>query len=125
MENELKGTIRNIVLKHFTGMHNQKRHGYRGDDTNNYYSTLQRIRKTGDQKEVDTFLFRWASAGGLPFAGARKQDLDKKGFSEHELKIIKTGFQKYIDKGPANSKDSRKALLTDFLNAVAEQKLFS
>jgi hypothetical protein len=120
LSGRVKEHVQKVILKHLQGKHNQKRHGYRAYDTNSYYASLQRIRKTGKQKDVDYFLGRNASRGNLPIAAARNNDFDDKGLSKREVEIIRRNYQKFwIDKAPANSVEVRKTLLNDFMDTVS------
>lgn len=112
----------NIKLKHLPGQHPQARHGWRGNSSNDYYSTLARLRQSGNQNDVDTFLGKWASKGNLPFAAARGRDIGNHGLSDRELDIVVQGYQKFISKFPEAQRSGKNKLLEEFMSVASLNK---
>jgi len=112
--------------KHLTGRHNQKRHGWRGGDTNAIYQTAERMVKAGDRAEAIEFLRKTsATAGYIPYAAMRGNAIG--GLSKSEMATIRSGmesFAKTADK--RHAKDPLWAgrgtrALQEFESAVANQ----
>jgi len=116
-----------VTVKHQTGRHNQKRHGYRSGDTNAIYSTAEKLIAGGQRTEAVNFLAKQAGTGYLPYAAIRGTAMG--GLTKSELGKVRTSFANWAaswDKRNRNNPiESWRTMgarhLADFDFAVANQ----